>query len=196
MEAWGARERGGARRREPRGAAVAAASVPPPRAKAPAPRPLRRARGRSHLDLKQDEVLAVVHADDAADHLGHDDHVAEVGAHGLGPAGLVAVGAGLLQLLEQRAVLAGQTAAEAAALASAQQAHELIVALGHGVVHQLLKVDAAEGELAEGAASAVVFSLRGCAMGRGGPSVPRRGGTLRRGRRRARAQAAASAPRE
>lgn len=38
----------------------------------------------SRLDLNLVERLAVVDADDGADHLGHDDHVAQVGAHGLG----------------------------------------------------------------------------------------------------------------
>ncbi len=36
------------------------------------------------LDLDQVEDLAVVHSDLSTDHLGDDDHVAEVGLDGLG----------------------------------------------------------------------------------------------------------------
>ena len=36
------------------------------------------------LDLNLVEGLAIVHANDAANHLGHDNHVAEVRPHGVG----------------------------------------------------------------------------------------------------------------
>ena len=50
------------------------------------------------LDFNVVEVVAVVHTDNATDHLGNDDHVTEVGLHGLGA--LVLTGGSLLQSLD------------------------------------------------------------------------------------------------
>lgn len=49
------------------------------------------------LDLHVVEGLAVVHANDAADHLRHDDHVAQMGAHSVGLLALVRRLLGLAQ---------------------------------------------------------------------------------------------------
>ena len=68
----------------------------------------------SHLDLNLVEGLAVVHANHAADHLRHDDHVAQVRAHGLR-----LLPSGRLLLLKRRARRARQRrAAQAQASAS------------------------------------------------------------------------------
>eukprot|EP00850_Spirogloea_muscicola_P005644 SM000026S08893 [mRNA] locus=s26:315519:319069:+ [translate_table: standard] len=48
-----------------------------------ASRQTRLVRAAAHLDLDLVEDLAIVDANDAANHLGHNDHVAQVGAHGL-----------------------------------------------------------------------------------------------------------------
>eukprot|EP00976_Prorocentrum_cordatum_P085144 1185945-Prorocentrum_minimum.AAC.6 len=39
---------------------------------------------KAHLNLNLVEGLAVVHSDDATDHLGNDDHVTQVSADGIG----------------------------------------------------------------------------------------------------------------
>ena len=54
------------------------------------------------LDLDLVEGLAVVHADDRADHLGHDEHVAQVRAHGVGLLARRRLLLRLAQLLDER----------------------------------------------------------------------------------------------
>ena len=78
------------------------------------------------LDLDLVELLAGVDADDGADHLGHDDHVAQVRLDEIG----LLVGLGLLlgfaQLLDQAHGLALQAAVEPAAGACVDDIAELL----------------------------------------------------------------------
>jgi len=78
------------------------------------------------LDLDLVELLAGVDADDGADHLGHDDHVAQVRLDEIG----LLVGLGLLlgfaQLLDQAHGLALQAAVEPAAGAGVDDIAELL----------------------------------------------------------------------
>lgn len=78
------------------------------------------------LDFNLVELLAGVDADDAADHLGHDDHVAQVRLDEVGL--LVGLGLllGLAQLLDQTHGLALETAVEPAAGASVDDIAELL----------------------------------------------------------------------
>ncbi len=66
------------------------------------------------LDLHLVEGLAIVDADDAADHLGHDDHVPQVCPHWLGLLALLSLLLGLPQLLDQRQRLTLEPALESA----------------------------------------------------------------------------------
>lgn len=73
------------------------------------------------LDLDRVEDLAVVDTDDAADHLGDDDHVAQVG---LDDGGLLIGGSlllGFAELLDEAHGFALETALEAAAGASVDE---------------------------------------------------------------------------
>merc|ERR1719374_458226 len=75
------------------------------------------------LDFNLVESLALVDAYDAADHLGHDDHVSEMSLDSLG---LLVREAGLLrlaQLLDQTHGLALETARQLAADAAREQLH-------------------------------------------------------------------------
>jgi len=99
------------------------------------------------LDFDGGERLAVVDANDAANHLGHDNGVAQMRLHDLG---LAVVDGGLLfrlaQLLEQRHLLALQTARrETTSRARVEQLDVLLVA--H--LKQVGQVDATERELFE-----------------------------------------------
>lgn len=67
--------------------------------------------GQTHLV----EGLAVVHADDGANHLGHDDHVAQVRAHRIRLLAARGLALGLAQLLNQSQRLALKAALEPAA---------------------------------------------------------------------------------
>ena len=99
------------------------------------------------LDLDAVEYLAVVDAHDAADHLGHDDHVSQVRLHGLG---LVHGPAGLFRPAQSGYEALGlclEPAVDAAARARVDELGELLVVQ----VEKLLELDAAEQELAEGA---------------------------------------------
>jgi hypothetical protein len=95
---------------------------------------------RTNLDLNVDEELAIVDADDGADHLGDDGHVSQVGLDG----GRLVVGSGsllgLAQLLEQRVVSTGNAACETTTNAASQKLQKLLLAL----VQQSLELDAAE----------------------------------------------------
>lgn len=63
--------------------------------------------------MERTEDLAVVDADDRADHLGDDDHVAEVGLDDGGLLVGLALGLGLAELLHERKRLALEAALEA-----------------------------------------------------------------------------------
>jgi hypothetical protein len=78
------------------------------------------------LDLDRVELLAGVDADDGADHLGDDDHVAEVGLDGVGL--LVGLGLllGLAQLLDEAHGLALQAAVEPTTGAGVDDIAELL----------------------------------------------------------------------
>ena len=78
------------------------------------------------LDLHLVELLAGVDADDAADHLGHDNHVAEVRLDEVGL--LVGLGLllGLAELLDQAHGLALEAAVDPAARAGVHNVAELI----------------------------------------------------------------------
>jgi hypothetical protein len=103
--------------------------------------------GGQYLDLDTVELLAIVDTDDRTDHLGDDDHVAEVGLdttrafHGLG------IALGLTQALDEGHGLALEAAGEAAAGAGVHQVHEFLVAQ----VQELVEVHATVRELLEGA---------------------------------------------
>ena len=102
-----------------------------------------------HLTLDFDvlEGASGVDGDDGADHLGHDDHVTEVG---LDRGGLLAdLGEllGLAELLHEGHGLALEAAEEASAGAGVEEGGELVGLLGDEVV----ELEAAEGELVEGA---------------------------------------------
>ena len=108
-----------------------------------------------HLGLDFDlvELLSGVDTDDAADHLGDDNHVTEVGLDEVG----LLVGLGLLlrlaELLDQTHGLALETAVEPSARAGVDEVAELLGA----EVEELVEVDTAVGELAERA-----LGLEGC----------------------------------
>lgn len=99
------------------------------------------------LDFNLVEGLAVVDTNVGTNHLGDDDHVTQVGLDDLGL--LLNRGAGLQGLadaLDQRSGAGLQATGEAATNASVAQLDKLLS--GHD--SQLLQVDSAEGELAEG----------------------------------------------
>jgi len=99
------------------------------------------------LDLNGGEDLAVVYADNAANHLRDDNHVTKVGLDDFG----LVVRATLLLGLEQLRLellhwpLEEQTTREAPACARMDNVHQLL----GGHVEQSIEVGAAEGELAE-----------------------------------------------
>jgi len=99
------------------------------------------------LDLDAVEDLAVVDAHDAADHFGHDDHVSQVCFHRLGlvhgPASLLRPAQSSYEALGLRL----EPAVDAAPRARMDKLGELLVVQ----VEELLELDAAEQELAEGA---------------------------------------------
>eukprot|EP01084_Bolivina_argentea_P298334 514089_1 len=82
------------------------------------------------LDLNSVELLAVVDTDDGADHLGHDDHVAQVGADGLGLLTNLHELLGLAELLHQGHGLALETASETATSTGVDHLGELLVLEG------------------------------------------------------------------
>jgi len=98
------------------------------------------------LDLNRGEDLAVVHADDRADHLRHNEHVAQVRLDDVRLVVRAAVLLGLAQLLEQRHALALNAAREPPACARVHQINQLL----GGQVEQIVQVDATVRELAEG----------------------------------------------
>eukprot|EP00982_Pelagococcus_subviridis_P004574 29242-Pelagococcus_subviridis.AAC.3 len=140
------------------------------------------------LDLDRHERLAVVHADDGADHLGDDDHVAQVRAHRLRLLAARRLLLRLAELLHERHRLPLEAALETTTDARAEEIHELV----RLHVEKLVEVDAAELKLAERALlgrlgdEGIFFAtLRETrARGRGGESTVRSGGG--RGGRRAR----------
>jgi len=102
------------------------------------------------LDLDLVEDLSVVDSDDGSGHLWHDDHVPQMG---LDHVGLLVCGRLLLllaKLLDQGHGLALQATGELAADPAREQLHELLVV--H--VQELVEVDSAVRELAEGPALA------------------------------------------
>jgi len=104
----------------------------------------------SHLRLNLNGVedFAVVDADDGANHLGDDDHIAEVGLDD----SRLFIRRGLLlclaELLDEAHGLALEAPAEPAADAGVDKFDELLV----GEVEELVELDTAVGEGAEGAA--------------------------------------------
>mmetsp|Transcript_12847 Transcript_12847/g.22922 ORF Transcript_12847/g.22922 Transcript_12847/m.22922 type:complete len:208 (-) Transcript_12847:71-694(-) len=99
------------------------------------------------LHLHQGVLVAVVHTQHGADHLGQDEHVAQVGLHGLRALALGGGLLGLAQALEEGAVLALEAArpAHLSAGAGVEQLSQLIGADGQ----ELVQVDAPELELLE-----------------------------------------------
>jgi len=98
------------------------------------------------LDLDLVEGLSVVDTDDGTDHLGDDDHVTEVG---LDDGGLLKGGGvllGLTELLDQTHGLALKTTLETSAGTGVDQVHQLL----GGKIQELVKVNSAVRELAEG----------------------------------------------
>mmetsp|Transcript_106247 Transcript_106247/g.188907 ORF Transcript_106247/g.188907 Transcript_106247/m.188907 type:complete len:240 (+) Transcript_106247:300-1019(+) len=110
------------------------------------------------LDVDGVEGLAVVDADNGADHVREDDDIAEVGVHDGGLLVLGAVGLGLAQLLHQSDGALGQAAGQSAALARAHHSGHL----GLGLLEKVLEVNTAVAELAEGplAPGRISLSLR------------------------------------
>jgi hypothetical protein len=99
------------------------------------------------LDFNLVEGLAVVHTDDGADHLRDNNHVAEVSLDDGGLLKSWSILLGLTELLDQAHGLALETALEASAGTSVDKVHQL---LGRKV-QELVEINSAEGELAEGA---------------------------------------------
>jgi len=97
------------------------------------------------LDLDLVEGLAVVDADDAADHLGDNDHVSQVSLDASGLLKCRRLLLGLAQALHEGHRLALEAAREASARAAVEDLHQLLV--GH--IQQLVEVDPAERVLAE-----------------------------------------------
>lgn len=98
------------------------------------------------LDLDGVELLAVVDANDAADHLGEDDHVAKVCLDGRGLLVGLRQPLGLSQALEEVLVLLLEAANdELATNAGREEGSELLSA--H--VDQLLEINSAVGVLAK-----------------------------------------------
>lgn len=97
------------------------------------------------LDLDLVELLAGVDADDAADHLGNDNHVTQVSLDNVG----LLVGLGLLlslaELLDQAHGLALQATVDPATGTGVDDIAQLVGA----EVQELLQVNTAEGKLAE-----------------------------------------------
>ena len=100
----------------------------------------------THLDFDLGEGLSVVHTDDAADHLGDDDHVTQVGLDGGGLLVGESLLLGLPQALDEGHGLPLKTPVEATASAAGQHRHKLL----SGEVEQLLQINSAVRELAEG----------------------------------------------
>lgn len=90
-----------------------------------------------YLDVDGVEGLAVVDADNGADHVREDDDIAEVGVHDGGLLVLGAVGLGLAQLLHQSDGALGQAARQSAALARAHHSGHL----GLGLLEKVLEVN-------------------------------------------------------
>jgi len=98
------------------------------------------------LDLDLVEGLAVVDTNDRANHLGDNNHVAKVG---LDDGGLLHGGSvllGLAELLDKTHGLALKAALETSAGAGVDEVHQLL----GGEVEELVEVDTAVRELAEG----------------------------------------------
>lgn len=101
------------------------------------------------LDFDLVEDLAVVDTDNGANHFRDNDHVTEVG---LDNSRLLVSGSfllGLAKLLDKTHGLALQAALESSAGTSMDEFHELL----RGQIQELVKVDTAVGELAEGSLS-------------------------------------------
>lgn len=97
------------------------------------------------LDLDLVELLSRVDTDDAADHLGDDNHVTEVGLDEVGL--LVGLGLllGLAELLDETHGLALETTVEPSAGTGMDEVAELLRA----EVEELVEVDTTVGKLAE-----------------------------------------------
>lgn len=116
------------------------------------------------------EVLAIVNANDGAGHLGHDDHVPQMGLHNLGLLIWWSLLLGLAKFLDQSHWLALQAAGETPAGTAVHQLNQLVATLkGVGVevsfwdaawcclpiyslghIQQLIQVHTTVGELLEG----------------------------------------------
>jgi len=98
------------------------------------------------LDFNLVKGLSLVDTDDAADHLGHDDHITQMSLDGVGllvgKASLLA----LAQLLDQTHGLSLEAAGELAADAAREQLHKLI----SGHVEELVEIDSSVGVFPEG----------------------------------------------
>lgn len=105
---------------------------------------------------KNDSTTTYTYADDAANHLGDDEHVAEVGLDDGGLLVRRGLLLGLAELLDQAHGLALEAALETATGASMDELDELLVA----EVEEVVEFDAPVGELAEGAALLEVGSLQ------------------------------------
>jgi len=98
------------------------------------------------FDFNLVESFSLVDTNDAADHLGHDDHVSQMRLDGIGffigKARLLA----LTQLLDKSHGLSLEAAGELATNPAGEQLHQLI----GGHVKELVKIDASVGVLPEG----------------------------------------------
>ena len=101
---------------------------------------------KKYLDLNTVEVLSVVHTNNAANHLGDNDHVPEVGLDTSGTLTNSGLTLGLTKTLEEGHVLAlHPTVGEPPAGTSGEQVNEL----GIGQVEKLLEVNATVGKFTE-----------------------------------------------
>lgn len=106
----------------------------------------RKAAAALYLDLNLDEVLAIVHTNNTADHLGDDDHVSQVCLDGLGFLVVDNSLLGLAQTLHQ--VQGDVTTGESPSGARMEELHELGMAQVEEVVHLKTTVEEATEWLA------------------------------------------------
>jgi len=101
-----------------------------------------------HFTLNFDvlEGVTVVDGNDGSDHLGHDDHITEVGADGRGLLTDLGELLGLAELLHEGHRLALKTAVEASAGTRVEELGELIRLLGD----EFVEFHTTEGEFVEG----------------------------------------------
>jgi len=109
------------------------------------------------LDFNLVELLSRIDADDRSNHLGEDDHVAQVGLDQVGLLVRLGLLLGFAQLLDQAHGLALETAVESSAGAGVDKIAQLL----GGKVEEVLEVDTTVRELAERSRLLLLLSSNG-----------------------------------